>query len=142
VTAEEIKRNLVEFARKWSLYDRSERAEAQTFLNELFAAYGQDRYEVGARFEEPQAGDGVPVTPSRTRTEEALGSYVNGQPMCLSDLGDFATETCSCGAHIGALSRSIKLILFPKHRHMYRRSYSLRWMWPAEVRAVPAHSEN
>jgi hypothetical protein len=56
VTAEEIKRNLVEFARKWSLYDGSERAEAQTFLNELFAAYGQDRYEVGARFEEPQAG--------------------------------------------------------------------------------------
>jgi len=56
VTAEEIKRNLVEFARKWSLYDGSERAEAQTFLNELFAAYGQDRYEVGARFEEAQGG--------------------------------------------------------------------------------------
>jgi hypothetical protein len=56
VTAEEIKRNLVEFARKWSLYDGTERAEAQTFLNELFAAYGQDRYEVGARFEEAQAG--------------------------------------------------------------------------------------
>lgn len=56
MTAEEIKRNLVEFARKWSLYDGSERAEAQTFLNELFAAYGQDRYDVGARFEEPQAG--------------------------------------------------------------------------------------
>jgi hypothetical protein len=56
MTGEEIKRNLVEFARKWSLYNGSERAEAQTFLNELFAAYGQDRYEVGARFEEPQAG--------------------------------------------------------------------------------------
>ncbi len=56
MTAEEIKRNLVEFARKWSLYDGTERAEAQTFLNELFAAYGQDRYEVGARFEEAQAG--------------------------------------------------------------------------------------
>ena len=56
MTAEEIKRNLVEFARKWSLYDGSERAEAQTFLNELFAAYGQDRYDVGARFEQAQAG--------------------------------------------------------------------------------------
>ena len=56
MTVEEIRRNLVEFARKWSLYDGSERAEAQTFLNELFAAYGQDRYEVGARFEEAQAG--------------------------------------------------------------------------------------
>jgi N-6 DNA Methylase len=53
---EEIKRNLVEFARKWSLYEGTERAEAQTFLNELFVAYGQDRYEVGAHFEEPQAG--------------------------------------------------------------------------------------
>jgi hypothetical protein len=49
VTAEDIKRNLVEFARKWSLYDGSERAEAQTFLNELFAAYGQDRYDIGSR---------------------------------------------------------------------------------------------
>lgn len=56
MTAEDIKRSLVEFARKWSLYNGSERAEAQTFLNELFAAYGQDRYEVGARFEEAQAG--------------------------------------------------------------------------------------
>jgi hypothetical protein len=56
MTAEEIKRNLVEFARKWSLYKGTERAEAQTFLNELFASYGQDRYEVGAHFEEPQAG--------------------------------------------------------------------------------------
>lgn len=56
MNTEEIKRTLVEFARKWSLYDGTERAEAQTFLNELFAAYGQDRYEVGARFEEAQAG--------------------------------------------------------------------------------------
>ncbi len=56
MTGEEIKRNLVEFARKWSLYEGIKRAEAQTFLNELFAAYGQDRYEVGAHFEEPQAG--------------------------------------------------------------------------------------
>jgi len=56
MTGEEIKRNLVEFARKWSLYEGTERAEAQTFLNELFAAYGQDRYEIGAHFEEPQAG--------------------------------------------------------------------------------------
>lgn len=56
MTGEELKRNLVDFARKWSLYDGTERAEAQTFLNELFAAYGQDRREVGARFEEQQAG--------------------------------------------------------------------------------------
>lgn len=56
MTVEEIKRRLVDFARKWSLYDGSERAEAQTFLNELFACYGTDRQAAGARFEDPQKG--------------------------------------------------------------------------------------
>lgn len=56
MTAEEIKRRLVDFARKWSLFDGSERAEAQTFLNELFACYGTDRQEAGARFEAAQKG--------------------------------------------------------------------------------------
>jgi len=56
LTGEEIQRRLVEFGQRWSLYNGSERAEAQTFVNELFACYGQDRLAVGARFEEPQAG--------------------------------------------------------------------------------------
>jgi len=56
LTGEEIKRSLVDFARKWSLYDGSERAEAQTFLNELFACFGTDRGDAGARFEEAQDG--------------------------------------------------------------------------------------
>ena len=56
MTGEEIKRRLVDFARKWSLYDGSERAEAQTFLNELFACYGTDRQDAGARFEAAQKG--------------------------------------------------------------------------------------
>lgn len=55
-SGEEIQRRLVGFARKWSLYQGSERAEAQTFLNELFACYGTDRRDAGARFEEPQEG--------------------------------------------------------------------------------------
>jgi hypothetical protein len=44
-TTEEIKRNLVEFARKWSLYDGTERAEAQTSCS----GYGQfeDDYSMG-----------------------------------------------------------------------------------------------
>lgn len=54
LSGEEIRRRLVDFARKWSLYSGSERSEAQTFLNELFACYGSDRREVGARFEESQ----------------------------------------------------------------------------------------
>lgn len=56
MTGEEIQRRLVDFARKWSLYDGSERAEAQTFLNDLFACYGTDRLDAGARFEDPQHG--------------------------------------------------------------------------------------
>lgn len=55
LTGEEIRANLTRFAAHWSQYDRSERAEAQTFLNQLFECYGAERQAV-ARFEEPQAG--------------------------------------------------------------------------------------
>lgn len=55
LTGEEIRQRLIPLAERWSVYEGSERAEAQTFLNELFACYGQDRAEV-ATFEEPQAG--------------------------------------------------------------------------------------
>ncbi len=44
------------FAAEWTSYDGSERSEAQTFLNELFACYGQDRKSAGARFEDAQEG--------------------------------------------------------------------------------------
>jgi hypothetical protein len=55
IRAEEIRARLAEFASRWSVYERSERAEAQTFLNELFDCYGVRRSDV-ATFEEPQAG--------------------------------------------------------------------------------------
>jgi len=55
LTGEEIRSRLVALAEKWSVYEGSERAEAQTFLNELFACYDQRRDAV-ATFEEPQAG--------------------------------------------------------------------------------------
>ncbi|BCT78277.1 DNA modification methyltransferase [Sinomonas cyclohexanicum] len=51
-SGEEIRAALVKFAAKWGDYDGSEKAEAQTFLNELFAAYGTDRLGAGARFED------------------------------------------------------------------------------------------
>lgn len=35
MTGEEIQRNLFDFARRWSLYDGSERAEAQTFFTRI-----------------------------------------------------------------------------------------------------------
>jgi hypothetical protein len=56
LTGEDIQRRLVAFAQRWDLYGGTERAEAQTFVNELFACYGQDRLAVGARFEDPQEG--------------------------------------------------------------------------------------
>jgi hypothetical protein len=56
MTGEDIQRRLVDFARRWSLYRGTERAEAQTFLNELFECYGTDRFTVDARFEEHQEG--------------------------------------------------------------------------------------
>jgi hypothetical protein len=55
LTGEDIRARLARFAAHWTLYDGSERSEAQTFLNELLACYGTDRREV-ARFEAPQEG--------------------------------------------------------------------------------------
>jgi hypothetical protein len=54
-TGEEIRARLTAFAARWSIYEGSERSEAQTFLNELFECYGVRRSDV-ARFEEHQAG--------------------------------------------------------------------------------------
>jgi hypothetical protein len=53
---DEIRRRLAEFAARWGGYQGSERAEAQTFLNELLACYGVDRQAAGVRFEEHRAG--------------------------------------------------------------------------------------
>lgn len=48
----EIQDALRAFAKKSSGYSGSERSEAQTFLNELFACYGSNRHGVGALFED------------------------------------------------------------------------------------------
>jgi hypothetical protein len=57
-SGEEIQRALREFVAAWRDYSGTEKSEAQTFLNELFACYGTDRREVGASFEfwAPHAG--------------------------------------------------------------------------------------
>lgn len=55
LTGEEIRARLAAFAARWSVYEGSERGEAQTFLNELFTCYGTDRSAV-AKFEQAQAG--------------------------------------------------------------------------------------
>lgn len=57
-TGAEIKLALDAFVARWSGYTGTERAEAQTFLNELFACYGADRKAVGARFEEFRSSTG------------------------------------------------------------------------------------
>lgn len=54
----EIQAALAKFVAKWSGFAGSEKAEAQTFLNELFACYGSDRSAVGAKFEHFAASAG------------------------------------------------------------------------------------
>ena len=54
LSGQEIQRNLRTFVRRWHGYGGSERSEAQTFLNELFACFGTDRMDVGVVFEENQ----------------------------------------------------------------------------------------
>jgi MmeI, N-terminal domain/MmeI, helicase spacer domain len=53
--AEEIRADLTRFVARWSVRDGYERGEAQTFLTELFACYGQRLSDV-AQFERFQAG--------------------------------------------------------------------------------------
>jgi hypothetical protein len=55
----EIQQNLRAFVRRWSTFAGTERSEAQTFVNELFAAYGQDRRDAGALLEERQTTGGI-----------------------------------------------------------------------------------
>jgi len=57
-SGEQIQTALRGFVDKWRDYQGTEKSEAQTFLNELFACYGSDRRELGARFEHfaPAAG--------------------------------------------------------------------------------------
>ena len=57
-SGEEIQLALRKFVTKWAGYSGGERSEAETFLNELFACYGSDRLEVGARFEDFTASAG------------------------------------------------------------------------------------
>ena len=57
-SGEQIQAALRAFVAKWEPYTGSERAEAQTFLNELFACYGSDRQAVGARFEDFKSSAG------------------------------------------------------------------------------------
>jgi len=57
-SGEEIQTALRSFVAQWHSYVGTEKAEAQTFLNELFACYGSNRGAVGARFEDFSASAG------------------------------------------------------------------------------------
>lgn len=51
-SGQEIQESLSTFVARWQDYTGSEKGEAQTFLTELFRAYGTDRVEAGARLED------------------------------------------------------------------------------------------
>jgi hypothetical protein len=57
-SGEEIQAALAAFVTRWKSYQGSERAEAQTFLNELFTCYGTDRSAVGAKPEDFKSSAG------------------------------------------------------------------------------------
>lgn len=57
-SGEEVQAALRTFVARWESYAGSERGEAQTFLNELFACYGSDRKQV-ATFEDAHASSGI-----------------------------------------------------------------------------------
>ncbi len=59
LNGEEIQSNLREFVAKWEPYTGTERSEAQTYLNELFACFGSDRSICGAVFEDSKPADGI-----------------------------------------------------------------------------------
>lgn len=58
LSGEEIQNGLRQFVNRWRDYAGTERAEAQTFLNDLLACYGVDRRRVGAEFEYHRPGAG------------------------------------------------------------------------------------
>lgn len=51
LSGEEIQRALTAFVARWQGFEGTEKAEAQTFLNQLFECYGSSRRELGAEFE-------------------------------------------------------------------------------------------
>lgn len=57
-SGEEIQKALISFVKRWTGFDGTEKAEAQTFLNELFDAYGSNRSEIGAKFEDFKSSAG------------------------------------------------------------------------------------
>jgi hypothetical protein len=57
-SGERIQAALAAFVGRWKSYQGTEKAEAQTFLNQLFACYGTDRSAVGAKFEDFTASAG------------------------------------------------------------------------------------
>lgn len=59
LNGEQIQANLRGFVAKWEPYTGTERSEAQTFLNELFACFGSDRSTCGAVFEDSKPADGI-----------------------------------------------------------------------------------
>lgn len=57
-SGEEIRSALTKFANRWGSYQGTEKAEAQTFLNELFECYGSNRQTAGAIFEDFRSSAG------------------------------------------------------------------------------------
>ncbi|MET7947697.1 DNA methyltransferase [Micromonospora sp. NPDC005324] len=58
-SGEQIRAALIKFVGRWQTYAKTERSEAQTFLNELFECYGRNRKDAGALFEDAHSSVGI-----------------------------------------------------------------------------------
>lgn len=59
LNGEQIQANLRGFVTKWEPYTGTERSEAETYLNELFACFGSDCSTCGAAFEDSKSADEI-----------------------------------------------------------------------------------
>ena len=104
IPGEEIRRRLEEFAARWRDYSGTERAEAQSFLNELLACYGVDRKDV-AHFEDPTGvgiidmiWPGVCIVEMKRPSE--AGNLAAHREQAFDYWKDVSRRTGKAGAHV------------------------------------------
>lgn len=104
IPGEEIRRRLEEFVARWRDYSGTERAEAQSFLNELLACYDVDRKGV-AHFEDPTGAGiidmiwpGVCIVEMKRPSE--AGRLDEHRDQALGYWQDVSRRTGKAGSHV------------------------------------------
>jgi MmeI, N-terminal domain len=104
ISGDEIRLRLEQFVERWSDYSGTERAEAQSFLNELLACYGVDRKEV-AHFEDP-TGAGIidmlwpAVCIVEMKRPGEAGNLAAHREQAFAYWQDVSSQTGRAGSHV------------------------------------------